>query len=306
MVLLFMHLPKTGGSTLSKYIYTQFDTKSKSASREDNDELKRFYNDGAYHYPIGFFKGPPSETEPYLGCLNHADLRAVLGHFSFGIHKRISSPSTYITIIRHPVDRIISLYYHLYSQQCLRPSMTLERFICDCPADGWDVRLRDWHPVATDSNEEQVRHYTRAIVDNDQTRRIAGIEPGFGDCTEDLLAKAKQNLSRHFSVVGLTERFDESLVLLKKTIGWSKEVNYLPLLVNSSRPRSADIDSRVFAKIVENNNLDMQLYDFASSLLDQQIEKQGPSFLSELESFRQQNEVHKHKHRFASKKMEIG
>jgi hypothetical protein len=61
-------------------------------------------------------------------------------------------------------------------------------------------------------------HYTR----NEQVRRIAGVPPEKGPCTEATLEKALEHLRTDFAVSGLTERFDESLILMKRRLGWSK------------------------------------------------------------------------------------
>ncbi|MEO5579030.1 MAG: hypothetical protein ABIR58_00110 [Gemmatimonadaceae bacterium] len=64
-------------------------------------------------------------------------------------------------------------------------------------------------------------------VDNDQTRRIAGEEPPLGRCTSAMFELAKQNLRRHFRVVGVTDRFDETLLLMKQAFGWTNSLcNY--------------------------------------------------------------------------------
>ena len=41
-----------------------------------------------------------------------------------------------------------------------------------------------------------------------------------GPCTAEIFERAKENLRRHFSVVGLSERFEETLALMKLRFGW--------------------------------------------------------------------------------------
>jgi hypothetical protein len=123
-------------------------------------------------------------------------------------------------------------------------------------------------------------------VDNDQTRRIAGLEPEFGKCSANTLNTAKENLRRFFSVVGVTERFDESLILMKRVLGWAKEPFYLPGLVNKDKPARTAVPQRTLDVIAERHLFDLELYQFANELLQDRIRSQDSSFEAELNLFR--------------------
>ena len=72
--------------------------------------------------------------------------------------------------------------------------------------------------------EEFFKKQPYSELDNDQTRRISGVEPAVGRCTRFTLRKAKTNLRQHFSIVGVAEQFDEALVLLSRTLGWTSQL----------------------------------------------------------------------------------
>ena len=55
-----------------------------------------------------------------------------------------------------------------------------------------------------------------------------------------VLREAKKNLRRHFSFVGISERFDETLLLLGRTLGW-RHVYYRPKLVNKNKPDKGNV-----------------------------------------------------------------
>ena len=59
------------------------------------------------------------------------------------------------------------------------------------------------------------------IPEPGQLGAISGdLDTPFGACTSDMLERAKRHIEERFSFVGITERFDESLVLLRRTFAW--------------------------------------------------------------------------------------
>ena len=229
-VVLFLHIPKAGGSTLGEYVYNQCCVSGSS----NEDPL----NAGVAYLDYGFLK-PPELVVPehVINLLSRSDLRAVIGHFWFGLHEHVTRPCRYVTLLRDPVERVVSLYYYAK----LEETMSLEAFARKPP-------FRE--------------------VDNDQTRRIAGVDPPVGECTQATLDLARENLRRHFDVVGTTERMDETLAQLKVKLGWNREVVSFPRNVNTERPKSSSLTPGAVAAIRARNELDYELWRYASELLD--------------------------------------
>lgn len=248
-VVLFLHIPKAGGQTLGEYVYNQCRAPE---SRAGDDLLDA----GVAYLNYGFIKEPglavPGHVKSLLG---RTDLRAVIGHFWFGLHEHVARPNLYVTLLRDPVERTVSLYYYAK----LHETMSLEEF------------------VRTPPFKE---------VDNDQTRRIAGVNPAAGACTRATLDAARENLRRHFAVVGTTERMEETLALLNLRLGWSREVVSTARNVNAARPASAALPRETIEAVRARNEFDFELWRFASELLDAGIAAEGPKFDAELERYR--------------------
>jgi hypothetical protein len=265
VVPLFLHIPKTAGTTLSNCIYQQYTNglNVPAEVRAGRGYLCEWLREGVFYYPTGFFKPKKPVVPQWVRhALARDDINAIIGHFPFGIHRFVPKPTTYVTLIREPVDRVVSLYYHLTPD-----NITLDEFVSS-------LQLRE--------------------TDNDQTRRIAGLEPPFGRCTEKLLARAKDNLVRHFSVVGVAHRFEETLVLIKRALNWRDlYVRFAVLslfdLVNRDRPPRSEIPTATVDRIAAHNRFDEELFRFAEMLLDEAIAAQGPGFADELQAFKAWN-----------------
>ena len=245
---LYLHIPKAGGTTLGEFVFNQ----CQDGSGRDEGLL----NSGVLFLSYGFIKDDGPTLPSHVGqLLASTSLRAVLGHFSFGLHEHLTRPSTYVTMLRDPVERVVSLYHYLQ----LEGRMDIEQFIAEPP-------IKE--------------------VDNDQVRRISGEDPAIGACTVEMLRLAQQNLQRHFSVVGVTERLEETLVLLERRLGWTKEVATYPRNVNPAKSRVKDVPERVMKAIRRRNELDSELYRFATEAMDTAIAAEGPSFAASLTRLR--------------------
>ncbi len=228
-ILLFLHPPKTGGSSLIKNIYDQY------ASPNSGTLPDQLYHDGVLYYPgEGFFVDACSEIpESVFEVLKRDDLKCVVGHFCYGIHRIIPRVTTYATILRHPLDRVSSLYRHLYKDR----SLSIRQFVEKEPWPG---------------------------VDNDQTRRIAGGIHLTGSCTDETLEVAKENLTKRFEVVGTTENMAVTLESFRKTYRWKNEV-YSYLSGHDPDGDQFELDDISKEIIMKKNEFDERLYSFAIS-----------------------------------------
>ncbi|KON88344.1 hypothetical protein AF332_17065 [Sporosarcina globispora] len=220
-ILIFMHIPKTGGMTLKRIIKRQY----------PEDKILKDITDGK----ISEFKKIVSENE----------IRFVFGHLSFGLHMHISQPCTYVTMIREPIDRVISMYYYVLGKK-------------DHPLHGIVKDLLF---------EEFIDHPDLKVhTSNMQTKRALGKNT----LSPSDLEQAMQNLEDHFSVIGITEMFDDSVELMKQKFNWN-DVSYVRKNKTKNKLRKEEIDPNIINKVIANNELDIQLYKWAKNRLIQQL-----------------------------------
>ena len=224
---IFLHLPKTAGTTLNRLIEWEYPL------------LEMYSIDPVFFY----------WSAAHLRKLSPDRLkrtRMFKGHMTFGLHEFLPRPATYITVLRDPVDRVISAYYFMRSYK-LHPLY-------------WKLRSGNW------TLEDFVRRSQR---DNVQSKIIAG-SAYEKPCTREIAEKAKHNLRQHFGVVGLSERFEESLALMKLRFGW-KLSSYSSFNVTRSRPKKHDLPESTLELIYQKNALDMELYECGKEIFESAV-----------------------------------
>lgn len=193
--------------------------------------------------------------------------RVVVGHFYFGVHERLPGPCHYVTFLRDPVERVVSHY----------------RFVQRHPE-------HYLHEAASTLNlAEYVRSCGTAEPNNDQTRLLAGRELAScdGGSSPAMLPVAKRNLDRH-AAVGLTEAFDASLLLMRRTFGWSR-----PFYVSRNiGDRHEEVNRDTREVILSHNELDTELNRYGRERFENEIRSQREAFARELRVFRRLNRVY--------------
>jgi Galactose-3-O-sulfotransferase len=225
--LIFLHIPKTAGTTLNRIIEWQYN-------------------------PVSIFTVDPHRIRATVARFKKVSeqrrrrFRVVRGHLLYGIHEFLPQGATYITMLREPVARVLSTYAFILR----RPLHPLHR------------KLKAGR-LGVEDLIQMTPHRQ-----NLQCRFISGI--GFGpNCDERVLEVAKENLAREFRVVGLCERFQESLCLMIAAFGW-KVPFYTNRKVTKSRP---SIEPNGIDMIREYNRFDLDLYDFARRLFEENLRR---------------------------------
>jgi hypothetical protein len=254
--LIFVHIPKTGGTTLKDILRRQFPP----------DTI------------LDFIGKSPQEVQEYAGSLaslsekDRLKIRYISQPLFFEFDNYLPEPPIYFTLLRDPVERVISEYYFMIRQPStvVPKNISFEDYVRSGTWQAWNAQLS-------------------FLRGRPEGLRYAG---GTAQMSGEDLEVAKENIRKKF-ILGLTERFDESLILLKRALGWKlMDILYIKQRIGVSRPPRREISDRAVELIKERNKLDIELYQFAMQVFEERISQQDSSFQKEVQNFQSLNRLY--------------
>ena len=107
--------------------------------------------------------------------------------------------------------------------------------------------------------------------------------------TPNALDIAKQHLTDDFGVVGLTERYDETLLLLAKALGWKSPPYYMRRNSHTKTNTVENIAPHLRHRVEQLAAPEIELYTWARDRFEGHLKELGADFQRELADFREGN-----------------
>lgn len=224
--IIFLHIPKTAGTSI----------RSAFERVLDDDQILSLYPATEWAHDPDDLAGIPLEVR--------ARSRLVIGHVKFGIAEHFPGRSVYATVLRDPVDRVLSSYYlHERAIENDGPRNDLQRAIA---AGEIDLRAFAENP----GNR------------NVQTRFVAGL----GVTGRRALEQALENLASDFLAAGTTDRSDRFVDALVTAAAWGRTPRVKRLNANKQRPATHEEPAELLQHIAGLNELDAELLSHVKAL----------------------------------------
>ena len=242
--LFFLHIPKTAGMTFG-FVLDKFFRQ---------DQIYRFNWE---ENRAEFFTLPPQTLAKYKLIRGHCYYDAML--------KALPRRPICLTLLRHPLEQVISHYWHLHT----KPHHPNYKYVSQWSLDEF-VNAKEFSDFAaniytrfigTTLNAQSFKSLTEYQEAKTQERLL------INQNHSDTLALAKQRLAE-FAIVGLTERFQDTLSLLAYTFGWPPVVSPIRQNVAAHRLTVNEIAPEIRQKIITLSSLDLNLYQYAVELFE--------------------------------------
>ena len=243
-VLIHLHIPKTAGSSLNRLLENKF---------PEEDSLR------IYRHPS------PESIAPIV-----QSYRMIRGHVSYSIAEKILNQNVFITMLRHPIDRIISFYYFVRA----RPENPFHQFANQTPLEAF-----------IDTNDSIIAWQ----MHNQMVSTLSGNDDRDNLPSQDELALAKERLM-NMPFFGLTEYFEESAQLLHYTFIWNNEFEAAHVNATARPPREA-ISKTTLDRIQDYNQLDLELYNFAVALFRKRYQQMVHELMDDTKTLTDRNQT---------------
>ena len=242
-VIIFLHIPRTGGSSLEAYISRNY---SNNQILSGGVLKKLDFNGMNERKIIKIVRGVLKRLD-FKGMNERKIIKIAIGHIHYGIHQCFSQPSTYITFLRNPVDRIISLFFyakknnqHKFHRKIIEEKLHLKDFLLA-------------FPLSRQLFNSQLQHVT-----------------GVSSPSEKTLIQAKEIIDQKFLFVGLTERYNEGIRRIHDLLGWGP-----PREIYHRNRASSNLSSveyhQAYEIIAKHNFLDLELYNYVKNRYHENI-----------------------------------
>jgi len=263
-VLIHLHIAKTGGTSASSLVKHGFRP----------DEIFEWTRHGVEEYSA-LQMATHESCEQQLAAFGLDRVRYVAGHVPMGVHDVFGRPAKYFTVLRHPVERVISLYYFLiqigvpFLKNGRR--LTFDEYV----ESRSDINLCDY----------QVR-----VVSGARELDAAGRAPGevvtAAPVERRHLELAKRNIEERFLTAAPLEQVTELALLVRRIYGWPmRRLQTEYKNPTKERPQSVDVSPRLIKIIEECNSQDIELYQWVGKRFAEQRQLFEPGLSRDLRIF---------------------
>lgn len=238
----FLHIPKTAGSTIRSILAQNFPRHMRLV---DKEAIK-------------------------ISKIELDKIKLISGHFSYGIHEILSKPGSYFTMLRHPIDRFFSEYHYIKDRWQHDPGMR----------NNW-MQYPTFHIFSKENlSIEYFVDNCPNYMDNIIIRKILGYIPENRRVNNVDLETAKIYLKENIDIFGISERFNESILLI------ARRYNFLcPVYIVKNVGIEKKISSIVREKVAEKQRYDIELYKWAVNRFNEIVDSQEDLFRSALVEF---------------------
>jgi hypothetical protein len=214
-IVVFLHIEKTAGMSIRRLLFDIYGR---------DEVLEILYMSSSYLQDISF------------------KYRAICGHFHANSHiyDQLRNPFVHFTVLRDPVERVLSEYYYYREQP---------------------KHARLYNLANKYSLEELLKQESKDFfpIFNWMCYHLSGILPQTSPLSLDC---AKHTLCQDMTFFGFSHNLKELAQIGRRLLGWTPvEIHHVNQTMHKIRP-----SNYLVSLIIEQNQLDIELYKFAKEI----------------------------------------
>lgn len=271
-VLIFLRIPKTGGNTMDSVFMHCFPDQHFYANIGDTDSALLMRSSTKIGDKL---RSLPIEKQRAIRCL-------IGNHVAMDVDTIFDRPTKFFTVVRHPVDRSISHFFHIRTQVQLTSypfikDMSLEQYLDS--------------GIGLDAHNLQVRMLSGCLeldAPSDPQGRPIVAPP----VERRHLELAKRNIEERFITAAPLEEFTALVWFFKRLYGWPlRRVFYRIRMKTQVRPKLQEVSQATRDRLEEWNQYDIELYEWVKARFAEQIRPLEPDFSREVRQFEKMNRL---------------
>ncbi len=202
-----------------------------------------------------------NDCEGYRHDRMNSSVKFLFGHFNFGFHWKLLHPIFFFSMVRDPLERAISDHYFNFQH---RMDALAKQF------------QKNKYPLAYTLLNRHLIHQ------NMMADYFCGVSESGHKTYLDVV-------NNYISIMDLTESYDESLLIIAKSLGWTVPL-YIRTNVTAKKPDRGDdrlgLTPDVVAAFKANNIHDYALYDDAKRRFGELVRGEGDALVRATAAFK--------------------
>ena len=269
-VLIFLHIPKTGGISLIEAINKMLKYKNTlwienassfippAAAATPPPPLQRMTSSTQkLQREIDSFLKMPQEMRDRLDF--------IYGHMPYGIHQFLSRPCLYITMLRDPVQRSLSGYYQLMRDVKNNTALNWNIPVQDRNKYTFEEYMIGKHRILKEAFKNQFISYLNNIPHRNTIEADGNIRQ-----QEEHMETVKEYMQKHFMLAGTTQRHSDFLFLLCRMTGHKPPFYLIENKTPAAqRMRSAQLKPDVLAELYRRRAAEYEVYRYVQQLFQE-------------------------------------